>query len=119
MRAFLVLLLFVSITGCVAPRQLSAPSPAEQTPEAVNAALDGQRVTLELLPGEQHVPAFDVHMAADSLYFTSLSKRREQQAVGMNEVLRISFVRGRKANRGALIGAIPGGALSQEDWLPS
>ena len=112
MRLCLLLsLLLASATGCVGPRQLGAPPPAEQTPEAVNAALDGQRAAIELWSGERHAPALDVRLDADSLYFTSRSRRWEEQAVGMGEVLQISFVRDRKANKGALIGAIPGGAL--------
>ena len=96
------------LTGCVGPRQLAPPPPAEQTPVALNSALEGLHVTVELWSGGAYQHAAEVHIAGDSLFLTSNRMRQARQSVLLAEVRRISYIRDRKANKGALIGAVPG-----------
>ena len=121
MRVVLLVLLAVA-SGCTSPRLLSAPPAEQQTQDAVNAALDGQRVRVELRTGETADHAMKVSLANDSLYFTPNQPRRVRRAVHLDEVSRLSYVRGRGTGKGALIGAAPGVlyvalfALSDSIW---
>ena len=109
MRLFCFLALSIALmTGCVGPREVAAPSPWDQSAETVNAGLDGQRVTIELWSGKAYQGAGEVYIAGDSLFFTPDRVWPAEQPVHLTEVQRISYVRGRKANKGALIGAVPG-----------
>jgi hypothetical protein len=109
-RLLLFSLFVLSATGCVAPHQLAPPPAREQTPERVNAALEGKRATVELWSGDSYEQAEEIRVSNDSLHFVQ-RERVVDYALALDDVREIWYVRGRKANRSALIGAVPGGAM--------